>query len=344
MRVILNARVLNYPLTGVQRYINELSKYITCDPIRPNFSSGGIKAHLWEQLILPNICKGGLLFSPSNTGPISYANQVVTIHDVVPLDHPEWLSFKFAKWYQFLIPRLIRRSRKVITISNFSKERILASCPFVSESKIVVIPNGVDSRFSPQISVALNEDLKKLNLNIRHGKYILSVSSIEPRKNLNSLIKAWVKISNLLPSDIYLVIAGGIGNQSIFKAESFPVTLPRIIFLGRVSDDVLPSLYSGALFFCYLSLYEGFGLPPLEAMACGTPVLVSDRPVFQEVVGDSAMLVDPENISKISEGILALCSNSNLREFYSKKGLIRAALYSWRNCGHQTMKVLDQLL
>src|ERR1700722_17851864 len=147
-RIVVNTRSLSTHITGVQRYTRELLARWNgqADQIAPRTSMHGIRGHAWEQLVLPRLLDNALLFSPSNSGPVESRNQVLTIHDMVYFDHPETLRRTFTAWYQFLLPRLAPRVRKIITVSRFIKERILAHTR-VPEEKVVVIPNGVGPRF-----------------------------------------------------------------------------------------------------------------------------------------------------------------------------------------------------
>ncbi|MEG3066575.1 glycosyltransferase [Acetomicrobium sp.] len=168
-------------------------------------------------MILPVRLKGNLLFSPSNTGPLMVERQVVTIHDITPLDHPEWLNPKFARWYQFLIPRLVHKAQKVIAVSEFTKSRI-CDVASLKPNKVVVIYNGIDERFRPKSFEEI--DQVKDALGIADFRYILTVAAIEPRKNLQRLLEAWSVVCSNLPQDVWLVVAGAKGKDIIFKNTS----------------------------------------------------------------------------------------------------------------------------
>jgi len=269
----MNVRSQNAPLTGVQRYIHEM-----CDQLKervrrvaPRRPLLGIAGHLWEQSILPGMVKGALLWSPANTGPLRVANQVVTIHDVAPLDHPEWFSAKFAHWYRWLTPRLVNRVRRVITVSNFSKTRLL-ELTGVDESRIMVIPNGVNQRFFPRTPAEIESVTRRLG--VPTSRYLLSLGSIEPRKNIARLLTAWSGCQGHLDDCISLVVAGARGMTHIHHDVAMMNVPPRVHFTGFVPDDCLPALYSGAIALVYPSVYEGFGLPVAEAMASGSVPIV----------------------------------------------------------------------
>lgn len=340
--IYVNVKVMRYHLTGVQRYCTEIlrsvSNNLLISKIQPPFwLSQSVSGHIWEQVVLPYCIKGKLLFSPSNTGPILVKNQVVTIHDVVSLDHPEWLNPRFATWYQFLLPKLAKQVKKIITISEFSKKRIIHHIK-IPENKIVVIPNGVNENFTPRNSCEITE-VKKI-LNIPEGQYILYLGSLEPRKNLQRVVMAWNKIQDDFPKDTYLVIAGARGRKQVFQSIDIPDNTKNVMFLGHIPDQYLPALYSGALYFIYVSIYEGFGLPVLEAMACGTPVLASNTTSIPEVVGNSAFLVNPLSVDEIAEAMLVLQESESLRQQLKISGLERVKSYNWKETSRQTWNLL----
>lgn len=340
MTIVVNTRILSGRFTGVQRYLSEnLSRLPVGDGIRYVATGDfGVRGHMWEQFVLPFLCKGDLLWSPSNSGPIWTSRQVVTVHDVVPLDHPEWLNRKFAAWYKFLLPRLLARCAGIIAISQFTKDRILAH-GLAGSDKISVVPNGVDGRFRPLPAEIIETTLRALDLPSR--KYILAVGSLEPRKNLPRLLAAWRKVETKLDGTAWLVIAGGKGKGLVFGDGVGLGELPRRVHLtGQVPDKLLPGLYSGATGFAYVSEYEGFGLPPLEAMASGVPVLVSDTSVFPEVVGDAGIMVSPYDVDEIAAGILQLLSGDQRLRELRQLGLERAAMFSWDRTASETLNVL----
>ncbi len=367
MNILANTRVLSHPTTGVERYLIELLARMGPDIAQcaPQSPLGGIKGHAWEQLVLPAKLRGRLLFSPCNTGPLAVKNQVVTIHDVAALDHPEWLNAKFALWYRWLTPRLARRCRHIIAVSEFTRGRIIAHTGIPPE-KITVIPNGVDARFKPMAPEAILAALAPLALPSR--RYILSLGSIEPRKNLPRLLQAWAKILPTLPPDIWLVVAGG-SNARIFaaanamgdketgrekpRAAANPQASPagqngnsaplRVHYAGRVADDLLPALYAGAMAFAYMSVYEGFGLPPLEAMAAGVPVLTGNLTSLPEVVGDAGIMVNPLDTDAVAGGLLQLIENAELRARLGSAGMQRSRQFTWDKSAEKTMAVLREM-
>ena len=336
LETCVNLRTLGYHITGVQRYLLSLLPHLPAElsSVKPSRALQGIKGHLWEQLYLPTQLKHRLLWSPGNTGPLGVSRQVVTVHDAAPLDHPEWFERKFALWYSALLPRLIRKVRAIITVSHFSKERIVRFTG-VEPERIHVIFNGVDRRFRPMDPATAKESVTRLGLS---GPYILFVGSLEPRKNLKMLLKTW-QLGGF--DGATLAVAGATGHLfQKFELDSIP---KGVRLLGRVKDDLLPALYSGAAGFVYGSIYEGFGLPPLEALACGCPISVSDIPPHREVCGGTALYFDPfspEDLSSRLENLLRL--DRAERASLAEQGIRRAALYRWETAAAETWQILKR--
>jgi glycosyltransferase involved in cell wall biosynthesis len=275
-----------------------------------------------------------LLWSPGNSGPINYSRQVVTIHDVVSIDHPEWFTGPYVKWYNYMLPRLCKKAQHIITISEFSRQRIMELFK-VPYSKITRIYNGT------------GELKKKLEpspqpLKIPFDRYVLSVGSLEPRKNIPLLLKAWKNVLDKIPEDIGLVIVGGKGSQRIFKDAGITQIPDRVHFTGHIADGHVSQLYLNALFFVYLSVYEGFGLPPLEAMSVGTPVITGNRTSLPEVVGNAGVLIDPYSLSECENAMLTLINNQRLRLDLSVCSAMQADRFNWENTSRQTWEVLQQ--
>ena len=341
--ILINTRVLAAPTTGLQRYLLELlsrfpAAFRTLAPQRP---MGLLQSHAWEQTVLPQRkAKHELLFSPCNTGPVFMHEQVVTVHDVVPIDRPEWFSKGKAALYRFVTPRLVSRAARLITISEYSKQRLI-ECLGADERRISVIPNGVDARFTQQA----NADVLQMRSRLRlpEGRYVLSIGTLEPRKNLPRLLLAWTKIADQLPEDVWLVLSGKHDGAALLaQCPSLSALPARVFITGHVPDELLPALYSGALAFVFPSLYEGFGLPPLEAMACGVPVLAGHVTSLPEVIGDAGLLVDPYRTEEIADGLLALIEDDALRETLTIKGLERARQFSWEETARKTWTVLQE--
>jgi glycosyltransferase involved in cell wall biosynthesis len=330
----VNLRTLGYRVTGVQRYLLSLLPYMPAElgSVRPPRPLQGIKGHLWEQLYLPTQLHRRLLWSPGNTGPIGVSRQVLTLHDLSTLDHPEWFERRFALWYGALLPHLIRKVRAIITVSHFSRERIVRFTS-VDPDRVHVIYNGVDRRFRPANPKSIKRVLADFDLD---RPYVLFVGSLEPRKNLRILLEAW-QLGSF--DGATLAVVGAAGRQ--FSRCEFDLIPKGVRLLGSVGDDVLPALYSAAAGFVYPSIYEGFGLPPLEAMACGCPVAVSNIPAHREVCGDTAMYFDPfspEDVSSKLQWLLRLDSAD--RASVRERGLDRAARYTWQSAASDTWRLL----
>lgn len=338
--ILVNARTQDAPSTGVQRYVNEMCDQLKdIQRIKPRRPLLGVKGHLWEQSILPKILGNELLWSPANTGPLAVAHQVVTIHDIAALDHPEWFNASFAHWYGWLTPRLVKRVQCVITVSEFSKTRLLERTE-IDESKIVVIPNGVNERFYPRPQEEVNSVLYKLRIQSR--RYVLSLGSIEPRKNIARLLSAWSGCHNQLDDDIILVVAGARGSDRVFRDSGVLNPLPRVQFTGFVPDAYLPALYSGALALIYPSTYEGFGLPVAEAMASGCVPVVSNTTALPEVARDAGITFDPLNVSQLAYAVVTVCQREGLRRQLRQKALRESERFSWDRAAERVRQVLEQ--
>jgi glycosyltransferase involved in cell wall biosynthesis len=343
-RICINTRVLGQEITGLQRYTNAIVSRIG-DGVRkisPSSSCGMIKGNLWEQFVLPKqLRREDVLFSPANTGPLGLARQVVTIHDVVPLDRPEWFDAKKGSWYRFLTPRLVQSAAHVITISEFSKQRLLAQVP-LDENRITVIANGVDEMFRMHTVTELAPAMDALGLTGR--RYVLSVGTLEPRKNVTRLLKAWSRIVDLVEEDILLVLTGKQEDANSFaQAAGFKELPARVCMTGHVSDELIAPLYAGAMVFVFPSMYEGFGLPPLEAMASGVPVLAGNLSSLPEVIGDAGLIVDPCDTDAIAGGLLRILRDEGLRHSLKALGLDRAKLFSWDISVNKTWSVLQSV-
>jgi glycosyltransferase involved in cell wall biosynthesis len=336
--IVVNVRTLRVHATGVQRYTQELVSRIGWDveQVAPSRPAHGVLGHLWEQTVLPLEVGNRLLWSPGGTGPWSVSRQVVTVHDAAPLDHPEWFDRKFASWYRFLLPRLLRSVRRVITVSDFSRRRLLEYVPGLGD-RISVIPLGRSAAFHPVGDEEVEETRRRLGL---PRSYVLVVGSLQPRKNLPRLISAWRRVRDRMPEDLVLAVSG-VRFGEVFGHPGFETLPDRVELLGWVDDDDLPALYTGARAFVYPSLYEGFGLPPLEAMACGTPVVVADAGSLPEVVADAALLVEPHDIDSIADGLVRALEDDALRDRLRTAGLARAEEFPWERAASATRAVLD---
>jgi glycosyltransferase involved in cell wall biosynthesis len=338
LKIYVNGRFRAHKITGVQRYAHEVSARLHAQVqiCQPRGKLRGWQGHLWEQTILPLQSRRGLLWSPCANGPISVRNQIVTFHDLFPLDSPEWYSKSYVVWYRFLMERLARASRHIMSVSEYTKRR-LVDVFGIDPAKVTVVPNGVsDALFdvSPAAAAAAGAALQ-----LPSRSYFLSVGSLEPRKNLRRLLAAWAKVVAELPRDLWLVVAGS-NDPNVYRNTDLEKLPPRVHFTGYVPDTHLAGLYFGSQAFVYPSLAEGFGLPPLEAMACGVPVLTSKVTALPEVCGPDALYADPLDPSSIADGMLKLAHDSSLRTTLALAGKARARAFTWDRTAARTLQVL----
>ncbi len=327
--IVVNGRFLSRRITGVERYGREILRHFPSGYRVEMTDRNSVSGHAWEQFILPaKLTRDSVLWSPANTGPILVHNQALTIQDLSTLEHPEWFRTGFAAWYRILLPILVRRVRVVITPSEYVRQKVLKRFKGV---KAVAFPSGVNTEFfQPGVRRSL------ASLPTRYG---LFVGSLEPRKNLPALINAWAKIQRGFP-DVALVIAGATGN--VFRAVKLPHENSNLYFAGHV-DEALPSLYANAEFFVLPSLDEGFGLPALEAMACGTPVIVSNGGALPEVVGDAGLIFDLSQPDTLAQSMQECLTDKNLRASLIEKGLARAKRFSWQTTADGIWNTLHEL-
>lgn len=338
-RIFVNARVLSAQVNGVNRYTTELQRRLNgrLTPIAPLRALRGVRGHLWEQTVLPVKVRDGLLWSPANCGALAVRRQVLTVHDVASLDHPEWYSRMFATWYRWMTHGVVRRVQRVITVSEFSKRR-LRILTGLDESRISVIAGGVSQRFYPRPVEEVQRTRRLLGL--PSSRYVLSLSTVEPRKNLRRLLAAWASRVRDLPDDVWLILAGSKGPRQVFKDLDLGPGLPRVHLTGFVPDKHLPALYSGALAVVYVSLYEGFGLPALEGMACGAVPIAADNTALPEVVGDAGLLVDPFAVDAIGAAMKRLVEDCVLRDKLQQAAIRRSRQFTWDRAAAKTWRVL----
>ncbi len=338
--VVVNTRSLSAELTGVQRYTAELcarfvGRVTNIQPARP---LQGVKGHLWEQFRLPTLVRGRLLWSPANSGPIAVECQVVTVHDVAVLDHPEWYNPRFAAWYGWMTPRLVRRASHIMTVSEFTKRRLIDATG-VNQSRVTVVPNGVDDRFNQRSPQEIAVTLGKLG--IPSPNYLLSLATLEPRKNLAGQLAAWERCISCIPENVWLVVAGAQGKEHVFRDTHMRSVPPRVHFTGYVADEDLPALYSGATALLYPSFYEGFGLPVLEAMAAGIVPIVSTSTAPSELAGDAGIAVNPRDHESIASAIVKVVEDVACREELSRRATLRSGTFSWDRSAEMTWQVLQ---
>jgi glycosyltransferase involved in cell wall biosynthesis len=315
VRVALDVSALRQTRAGTARYLNGLLGAglpgVEVHPVA--FGGGGrltaaVRDAVWYPAILPFVAGGAdVLHCPTYRAPLrSRTPVVVTVHDLAVFRHPEAFNPWTRTYSRALVPRVVRAARRVIAVSEFTK-RELVELVGLPEERVRVVPNAVDAVFSPEGPAA-------------EGDYVLAVGTLEPRKNLARLAAA----AQRLGVELRVVGARGWGR----------VELPGSVqWLGEASDEELAALYRGARCLAYPSLYEGFGIPVLEAMACGCPVVTSAGGACEEIAGGAAVLVDPLDVDSIAAGIER--AGPELRE----AGLERARHFSWTESAAATVEV-----
>lgn len=311
-----------------------------------NYKSA-ILRQAWEQIALPRLARKArvdLLINPSNTAPLYFDRNVIVIHDLAFLEHPEWFSSGFVRLYKAVVPKAARRAEAILTVSEFSKSRIVDMLG-VPHEKVHVVCQGVDPAFHPTAKGEVQRVRRKFGLN---QPYVLFVGSITPRKNLSTAIAAFAIVKKKLSTPHILAVAGVNSFQFPKQGRPHPIGCGAgedddIRAIGYADDDDLPGLYTGADVLVYPSLYEGFGLPPVEAMACRTPVITSNCTSLPEAVGDAAIIVDPKDADEIANSILKILGNPELAGNLRERGLERAKLFNWKTTAQNALEVCRQL-
>ncbi|MEA3552988.1 MAG: glycosyltransferase family 1 protein [Campylobacterota bacterium] len=338
MKLLFDARVLTHKnYTGVENYtkfiLENLLKKIDINVVKFKTNNKYL-AHLYNHFILP-FYNGKILFCPSNSAPFFVPKNkklILTIHDVAFLIYPKNFSKLFQWYYRYLIPFNIKRSDKIITISESSKKEIIRLFPNAKD-KIIVIFLGIDKKYKVLPTV-----VKK--------KQILYVGSINERKNLIGVIDAF----DNLPIDLgyNLVIVGNffelfslseIMKEKLQKAKKNK----NIVFKEGLDDKSLIYEYNISEIFIFPSFYEGFGFPPLESMACGTPVITSNISSMPEICGDSALYINPYDIKDITDKMEILIRNKDLQISLIHKGLHRVKQFSWNKVAEEHIKIIKGL-
>lgn len=349
--IVINARFLTQELRGVQRFAEQICLalkqlrddvvFVAPHGIKMHESAAALEVqhigrhtgHLWEQLDLPlYLRKHGnpLLVSLCSTAPLFYNNQIATHHDVTYVRHPESYTRMFRLLYRTMTPIMLSRIKALLTVSNFSKGEISQFYNY-SEKKIFVVPNAVSGAFQPGPPLKEQQD------------YLLAVSSPSAHKNFSRMIQAFLRLRD--HDDLQLHIVGGASD--IFNDDHLQRLAsrdPRIRFLGRLSDAELIAQYQGATAFVFPSLYEGFGIPPLEAQACGCPVLAANAASIPEVLQASALYFDPMDVSHMASAMERILTDLPLRQSLRRRGLNNVARFSWDESARRISQRIDALL
>ena len=267
-----------------------------------------------------------------------FPKQVVVLYDLVFLFYPEHAGIKLSDYYLKRTKNALANSQKIITISHSTKNDLIEKLK-VDPSKIEIAYPGVDKNiFQPKSKTETAKIIKKYHIN---KPYILSVCTLEPRKNLETLIDAYQKLPEDMQKNYQLVLVGKSGwNNNNLKSQISNLK-SKIIETGYIPEKDLPYLYSGADIFVYPSYYEGFGLPVLEAMTCGCPVIVSNNSSLPEVVGTAGILVDSKNIPELAKSINDLLLNENELSLLREKGLTQSQKFSWKKSAIKIIKLFE---
>jgi glycosyltransferase involved in cell wall biosynthesis len=269
---------------------------------------------------------------------------VITVHDVIPLLFPQLFSVKHRYVVRAGLVRVAKQADVVIVPSSTVQHDVQQHLR-IDEDRVVVIPEGCEPRFRPLTDP---EHLRRVRT--KYGLpplYILSLSTLEPRKNIPTLLHAFARLQSTLHAEpaLHLVVAGARGwrEQAIFQTVQRLGLERAICFPGFIDDEDLPALYGGALLFVFPSLYEGFGLPVLEAMGCGVPVLASNTSALPAVAGDAALLVDPGDVDGMAAAMASILDNASLKERLRQKGFVRAQSFSWETTARKTLDLYRAL-
>ena len=343
--IVVNTRFLTQKTTGVQRYAIEICKRLpkTINNQKIVFVApkkslieieslnnlkieqfGNFTGNLWEQVDLANYLKKNgspLLINFGGIGPVYYKNKITYLHDLAFKYYPKTFSYLFQKMYNIFIPISIKNAKKVITVSKYVKQDIIKN---YGTDNIEVVYGSYSKVFK--------------NLNLEREKIILAVSSLDPRKNFNRIIKAYQK----LDTDYKLVFVGS-------KSKAFSKLIidnnyddKNIIFTGYLTDKDLVEMYNKASIFIYASLFEGFGIPPLEAQSCGCPCIVSNLTSIPEICNKSVVYCDPFSIEDISNKIKYLINDEKKREELVGKGFENIKKYSWDASANKLLAIIKK--
>lgn len=302
---------------------------------------------LWAQLYLPHAIKAhkiDLFHEFSLISPvIKKCRTVLTVYDLAHLYLPECYTYMTRLYLNSLLSRSIKQADSIIAISESSKRDIMEHFKIAPE-KIKVVYAGIDEIFRPIDDMEELERIKKV-YRIK-GDFILTVSLISPRKNLIRLIEAFKALRDQKKIDSQLVIVGRKAwlYEDVFREVASSGLEEDVIFCGHIPREHLLCLYNAATLFAYPSLYEGFGLPILEAMACATPVMASNVSSMPEVCGEAALLVDPYDIEELASAIADIVSKPHLRQTLIKRGLEQVSKFSWKKTAEETLAVYAETI
>jgi len=343
--MVVNGRFLTQRVTGVQRFAREISRAALSQNIwdktttrlaapgdseaPPDFGglpvdiTGTHRGHVWEQLDLPAIAGNDALINLCNSGPMFRNRQLIVLHDAAVAALPENFTLAFKAWYQVMIRIYGRNAKTIGTVSRFSADEIIKHFG-IPANKIEIIPESGEHILDREADLSINNEFS-----LENNGYFLAVSSISSHKNFSRIVAA---ASKLKSTKYKFVVVGG-KNDRIFNADT--VNLSGAIEIGYVSDAQLRALYENAACFVYPSTYEGFGLPPLEAMSCGCPVIAANAASLPEVCGPGAAYCDPYDADDIARQISRVLGSLQIREELRIAGLARAKHWTWAKAAHR---------
>ncbi|MBN2471497.1 MAG: glycosyltransferase family 4 protein [Anaerolineae bacterium] len=309
----------------------------------PTFTPSHNRLEKWALALEITPLRLDLLHSPDFIPPLWGARRtVITIHDLNFLHYPEFLTAESRRYYNDQIERAVRQADHILACSEATR-RDLAAMLGVPEGKITVHLEGVDAAFKPLPEAALTAARQQLDL---PQDYLLFVGTFEPRKNISGLLEAYHLLRQAFPEALPLVLAGRRGwlYEEIFaRVESLGLR-DHILWRENIPQALMPALYNAARLLVMPSFYEGFGLPPLEAMACGTPTVVADRSSLPEVVGEAGLLVNPDDPADIAAGLERLLADPALHADLSAKGIRRAGTFTWQRTAETVLQTYRRVL
>jgi glycosyltransferase involved in cell wall biosynthesis len=360
MKIAYNAWFEDAPTTGSGQYTRRLAEALrqaapdaSLELVRP--ASRGDLSKVWfEQSAFARAAgrmRADVALVPYWGPPLRCAVPVVvTIHDVIPLALADYRGGPLQRAYTSLVRAAAAEARHILTDSEFSKADIVRLLP-VRAADVTVVPLAADARFTPAVPPE-EIDRVRARYDLPEG-YVLYLSNFDRRKNIETLFQVYVWAGETIGHEYPLVVAAPPGTPAR-AADGAPATLAGMAaalevddvvrFIGRVDESDKPALYAGARCFLFTSLYEGFGLPPLEAMACGVPVVGSDASCLPEVVGDAGMLVDPMDARRMAGALIAVCTEDELHDRLSRRAVLRAAQFSWQRTAMETLAVLRRIV
>lgn len=364
MKIGIDCRMIGY--SGIGRYVQNLAKGIVASPDNHEYILLGNEEKLsdfrktnlvhiknttspvytfHEQLEMPLAARGlSLLHVPHYNIPIFYKGRlIVTIHDIIPVLFPQFLSSQRAKWYaRFILRTAVKKADLIIAVSENTKKDLIRHLN-VPEEKIRVIYQGVGPEFKKiKDAASLTECKKRYTL---PDKFILFVGNIRPHKNVYNLVKAFLELRAVGKISHKLVLVGKKDLRFPEIRELFNLIEKNkedIIYLGEIREEDLVSIYNLSDLFVFPSLYEGFGFPPLEAMACGVAVIAMRSSSMSEVIGYGGMLIDPDEPDALTNAIEKVSGDESLKEELGKKGINRSSRFSWDKTVTDTLKVYEE--